>query len=410
VAIQNQRFASIEPKSPDFRTNPLASHFRVGLFEKFVVHAFRLQPALPGDTMTLLKSETSQRMVKKPVRLADVAKRADVSLMTASFILNPRTGSKRFSQQTVAKVRQAAKTLNYRPNLVARQLAQRKSNLIGVIIDSGSPMHARAVTAMDPIAAERGYRLYVGYTHEDFGRIAEYADDFVGRGVEGVLCMAHTYPAFGAKVPRLFDAVRHTVFVDEPIDLRRQYSHVTVDFQLAGQLMAHHLLESGRRRIALLMATSGAPSVELRRRGFHQAFESMGLRSPLDLFWPADAAGMEIDSLTTAKMATQAALSQSADAVIVGNDEAAIWLIRALSLRGIRVPDDIAVVSSSAVPLGRAVTPSITSADLRYEEVVVEAVRMLVRRMKRDAPPAEPDRRVLEPTLIGGESSGAVSS
>lgn len=350
----------------------------------------------------MAKSSTTKR-----TRLVDIAQRANVSPMTVSQVLNPRPSSARVSMATAERVRKIAKEMNYRPNLAARQLAAQSSKLIGAIIDSSAAYNkATSLAAMERYASKQGYRFIVGYTHDNYEQIAQYANDFLSRDVEGLVCLAHSYPEFGRKIPELFKAFENCVFVDPPLDESYSISYATIDYYKLGYIATKHLADLGRKKIAILIPSVGYRTDEDCIQGHRRALKESKLK--FLQHEGKEALALSIDNIEDANNFISKFMKHKPDAFVVGSDESAMWIIRALKLQGYRVPEDIAIVSLELCKMGRAFLPSITGMDLKPEVVAIEAMRILIESIeKEDETQPSVKSSVIEPELVIGESCGA---
>ncbi len=346
------------------------------------------------------------------VRLIDIARKAGVSKITVAKVLHDTGGKNtRVSEATAGRVRKIAAKLNYRPNLAARQLAGQKSKIIGGIIDSLAPETViKELSSIERMAADHGYRLMVGYSHGEFERISNYVNDFLGRGVDGVICLSHTYPEYGNKVAELFKPFKHCVFVEPPIgDV--PFPFVTSDYAAAGYLVTQHLLSLGYRRIAIIQDGSRNQSVMQEFSGYLQAMKEANIVADRSLIWQTDEP-LE-SNLPNMHRCLKDLLPGKPQGIIVGNDGRALWLIRALAELGMKVPEDMAVVSTDRWEIGSACLPSITSVDLRPGDVARQAANILMEELEnpKDFENKRSSSRslVLPPQLVIGESCGAKS-
>jgi DNA-binding LacI/PurR family transcriptional regulator len=360
-----------------------------------------------------MNMSTNNLVERKRARLIDVARLANVSPMAVSQALNPRRNSSaRVAKATGDRILKIAKNLNYKPNLAARQLAQQKSGIIGAVIDAQSAMYmGEALSSMEKCAATKGFRFLVGYTHDNYDQIATYADDFLGRGAEGVLCMAHTYPEFGHKVPHLFAPFRNCVFVEAPFD-NSAASYATINYKRVGYMATNHLIRMGKHRIAYRMPHPGYASQEECEAGYRAAMKEAEIIYDESMLKSLDCVDLTaIDTIESADLYLTQVLPLEPEALIVGSDESAMWVMRSLDTKGMKVPHDIAVISTERLRFGQAFSPPITAIDLRPNEVAFEAIRMLIEDIHRSEDEARSIRAsVVEPILVLGNSCGEESS
>ena len=131
------------------------------------------------------------------VSIKDVAKEAGVSVSTVSYVLN-RTPTETISPETTQRVLDAVKRLNYVPNLNARSLSSRRSNLIGVLIPQtepgkefmfSNPFYGDLLSSIEYTARQHGYHLLLSGTQED----QRYLGIAQNRGLDGIILIG-TYP------------------------------------------------------------------------------------------------------------------------------------------------------------------------------------------------------------------------
>src|SRR5690606_28622377 len=107
----------------------------------------------------------------------------------------------RVSAATAATVRRIAAEMDYRPNVAAQQLRGRVSDVIGVLIGASSTAaNYERLSAIEQEAYRRGYRLMIGQFHAESGRVAEYVQDFISRGVDAMICFHNPLPCEDSQV------------------------------------------------------------------------------------------------------------------------------------------------------------------------------------------------------------------
>lgn len=217
-----------------------------------------------------------------PVQISDVAKKAGVSRATVSFVLNSRQTSVKISDETKEKVTEAARALDYRPNVLARRLRSGKSMIITVGMAYGSE-----VTLFDPFipeflagvstrATSQGYTVSIVYPEEGQGFTQGYIDLIRSRRTDGILLLNPK-----REDPRIAGLLEENIpFVcvgRYEGSFNEKVHWVDVDNQASGFNATTHLLSKGHRRIALV---TGSLEVRLGydySLGYRQALEKAGL-------------------------------------------------------------------------------------------------------------------------------------
>ncbi len=301
--------------------------------------------------------------------LADISRRAGVSIATASRVLNG--SSHPVSDTTRDRVLAAADELGYRPSELARALVKRTSRIVGVIVgDIVDPYFAEIARGVEDVAAGVGHLTMV--CNADRRPAAELAHLGVLRDYHaaGVVFAGSGYEHV-AEAAALREAVAElraagsAVVALAPRDL--DCPSVLVDNRGAARDATEHLLELGHRRIAFVEGPAGLHTSVQRRQGFEEAVAAAGaeaIRLPGGFEFEAGAA------------AAEALLDDLPDAVLGVNDEVAIGLLTGLRRAGIDVPGRISVAGIDDTRPARLV--DLTSVSLPLHELGEMAARVVL--------------------------------
>jgi len=342
--------------------------------------------------------------------MEDIAREAGVSRRAVSRVLFPN-GSRgvRVSEKTALKIQEIAKRLGYLPNLSARQLAGEKSHLVGVLIDSfGSAVSYLMLQQLERSMAALGYRLLIGQVHNDVDSIGEYLRDFTSRGVEGIISFVHHYPGHGAKIREIYRPMENVVCIGDSVVPGRENpaaDTARVDIAEGIRMLVRHLHETGRRRIALFLSEGGYISAKVRELEFLSQIDALSLdpaSCPVWSFRREEGKGPSREAIHEGLSRLLSAHPET-DAIIASNDLVALCTIQFLGLRGIGVPDRVAVTGFDNLELGWASSPPITTVDQSPEQVAQKAIELLLRRV--GSPDAEPRSVSIPPRLIVREST-----
>ena len=318
------------------------------------------------------------------VRLSDVAARAGVSVKTVSNVAN---GYLHVKPETRDRVQAAIDELHYRPNLSARSLRQGRSGVIALAVPAlDMPYFAELTRAVVEAAAERGWTVLVDQTDGLRERELEVASGLRGHLIDGLILSP-----VGLEVDELERSKEDTPLVllgekiaGGPVD------HVAVDNVEAARLATDHLLGLGRRRVAAIgyqaRADAASGVAPLRRRGYERALAAAGVTVDAELT-PQVAGYRRVDGAHA--METLLALPEPPDAVFCFSDLLALGALRVLAERGLRVPEDVALIGFDDIEDGRYSTPSLSTVAPAKDEIARHAVDMLHDRIAgRDAVPA----------------------
>jgi DNA-binding LacI/PurR family transcriptional regulator len=339
---------------------------------------------------------------KKKARLIDIAEQVGVSkAAVASVLTNPGKNNIKVSAQTSEAIRRVAQEMNYTPNISARTLAGGKSMVIGALIDSWAPRSIyRILSEIEDQAAAAGYRLMVGQSHNNVENIFQCYQNFIRHDIDGVICMAHEYPGNEDKLRDFFEKRRNLVFVEKPAF--GSGSYVDIERENGVRQAVLHLAEEGCARIGLLFW--GAPasyySLRQRRDGYRQGMAEAGLpfdaefETAMDWNIPEAALVAALQAYIEEKI-----IPNRLDAVITSNDVVAAHLLRELQRRGLRVPEDVALVGHDNDDFTRFSYPSLTTVEQKTREVGNAAFKMLWEQLNGQSGP-ERFRRISTELVI----------
>jgi len=297
-------------------------------------------------------------------------------------------GAPNVSDESRRAVLQAAEELGYRPNLVARNLAERRTRTLGVLVsDLHNPFFAGIVDALQSAAREHGLRLLMGSGRRDAAEEAEVIESFLQQDVEGLALLS---PAVTRDdLARAAESV--ATVVTGTTDSRVPHCDVIInDDRLAGELVIRHLLDLGHTRIAYIDAESG-PGASDRRAGYLAAMERHGLE-------PAIATGDFTEEGGWRGGRELLAQHELPTAIFACNDVAAIGAMTALEEGGVSVPDDVSLVGYDNTSLAAMRHIALTTVDQPRQAMGELAVELLRRRHDRRTAPGRV--RLVEPHLI----------
>jgi LacI family transcriptional regulator len=287
-----------------------------------------------------------------PATIADVARRAGVSTATVSRVL---AGVGRARPETLARVRDAARELGYRPSSVAQSLKFRTTRTFGLIItDIENPFFPQLVRAVEDAALAEGYAVFLCNAADDVDREAGYLDLLVDRRVDGVVIAAsslggrHREWLAGAPIPVVL------VNCSAP---GVQLPSISSDNRAGGRLALEHLLGLGHRRVGHITATTRHTDAPDRLQGARDALAGVGLEAETLSVATGDA-GVGGGEHAAGELLDQAL---GLTAIFAYNDLTAIGAMRAVRARGLRVPQDVSIVGFDDIDLASFVDPPLTT-------------------------------------------------
>jgi LacI family transcriptional regulator len=327
----------------------------------------------------------------RPVRLADVAKRAGVSPATASRVLN---GS---SDRTLGSVAQplrrrvlaAAAELGYRANLHAQAMARGASNIVGLVVhDVADPYFSTIADGVMRQCEQRDLVVVLASTRRDPHREIEYVSTLRAQRAQAVIIVGS----------RTSDRELTTRLTKEVADFTQSGGRVAcisqnrlgtntivVENRAGARDMAQELARLGHRRFAVLAGPPDLLTARERHAGFVDGLARSGV--------PADAVRVVPGEFTRdggyASAERLIADGVGATCVFAANDVMAVGAMAALRDHGVRIPQDVSIAGFDDITTLRDLVPSLTTVQLDLEELG-ERVAMLA----LDARPDEPARLV----------------
>jgi LacI family transcriptional regulator len=316
---------------------------------------------------------TEQVAARTVPTLEAVAARAGVSRATVSRVVN---GSPKVTAEVVAVVERAIADLNYVPNRAARSLASRRTQVVALVVPESTakvfadPFFASIVQGVALSLADTEYTLNMVISSETTpDKTRRY---LMGGNVDGALVVSHhsgdhSYAQLGTSLP--------LVFGGRPVSVSEHESYyVDVDNVAGARVAAQHLIDRGRRNIALITGPQDMPAGLDRLTGWAQALESAGLDTSLVAFGDfSPASGMEA-------MRRLLADGRPIDGLFAANDQMAAGAYSAIHEAGLSIPGDIAVVGYDDDNFGLMSTPPLTTVHQPSIALGETRARVLVRR------------------------------
>jgi LacI family transcriptional regulator len=322
---------------------------------------------------------------------AKLAKALNLSRTTVSLVLNGRAERYGLSPETVERVLEGARRLNYQPDPVARQLAGMRSNVVGILVNSAYVVDPRLLERMEVLAAERQIRFIIGHAIGNGAKVREYLQDFRGRRVDAIVSFHHNRPVSGGSVLEDLAATENVLYYERPGPQVRDPWFVDTDTGEFGRLAAQHLVDRGRRRIGLIgLAETIYPVLRQRRRAYQDVLRAAGLAHGAELVWQVDPKRslrwIEPPSEQEAvAIVDELVVRQKVDAIVAVNDLYVARLIAALRRIGRRVPDDVALVGGDNMDISTLIEPQITTIDVQIEALAQATVNLLFEMLGRGA-------------------------
>ena len=329
--------------------------------------------------------------------IKEVARRAKVSVGTVSNVLS---GAVPVSDSLRERVMRVIRELDYHPNHVARSLKIRQTKMLGMVVsDLTNPFFPQVVRGAEDAAWKNDYMLLTFNCDDQVDRERQVFSALRARRVDGILLVAASTAGELSHIRGAVEAGIPVVCLDRTLE-GIALDAVTVDNIGGSRLAVEHLLRAGHRRIGIITGSLELQIAQDRLEGYRQALAAAGIGFSQDLV--ADGHFR----LEAGHQAALRLLEHKPTAVFASNAMMALGLLRALSERRLRCPEDVAVVTFDDPVFSEALRPTLTAVAQPSYELGLRGAEMLLRRIVE--PAAERAHVVLNAELMVRESSRSI--
>lgn len=327
--------------------------------------------------------------------LDSIAKKCGCSVSTVSRVLSGKAHSYRISEKTEKRVLEEAGRANYQPSQIAKSLRLGKTDTIGLLIPSIDDTFFSSITSVIIREARKhGYKVVSAETQEDERNELEGLSTLMASNVDGIIAIPS-----GEKSSVYEDVKRRgipTVMLDRYYEDIHDIDVVSTDNYQAARMAVDHLVSMGHRRIGCVQGNSDTVTSKVRARGYRDAMKSHGLEASIML------KGSEF-SIESSYDSTRDMLSDSCPptAILALSNKILLGAIRSIQEKGLRVPEDISILSFDDNSLFNFLSPKITCIAQPVHEMGLKAVETLIAKIKGET---ETSRMFLSPSLVIRES------
>lgn len=328
----------------------------------------------------------------KPPVIADVARVAGVSVPTVSRVLN---GTAPVSEGRRARVVAAIKELGFRPNGAARSLANQAGSMIAVFAgDTTRYGYASTIQGIEEAARQAGYMVVISVVESaDTVTVERAIDHALGQPLAGVVVLEFDPPGVAtlAELPAWLPAVAAASGGSSDAGI----SHAFMDDRFAAAQATRYLLDLGHRTVHHV-AIPSVGKESARMLGWREALQEAGAQVP-----PVIHAGWH--PLGGYDAGERLSGDGSVTAILAGNDELAIGVMKALHDQGMRIPADVSVIGFDDHPLSQLWVPPLTTVRQDFVRLGHQVFDLLMGRLETGEP--RPSVRMV-PDLVLRQSTG----
>jgi DNA-binding LacI/PurR family transcriptional regulator len=335
------------------------------------------------------------------VTIKDIAKALGVSTSTVSRALRD---SYEISPETKQLVLDCAEKLNYHPNPIALSLKEKRSRSIGVVVcEIANNFFSQIINGIESISYDRGYNVIISQSHESYEREVMDLRYLASRSVDGLLISVSTETNDISHLKALHEKGLPIVFFDRITEEINTHSVIIDNFKGAYEA-TEHLVQNGYKHIAAIANSEFLSITTERLAGYREALLANGIEPDDSYIKHCFYGGMifsEIEEAVNRLMT----LRTKPDAIFTMSDKLTSGCLKTLNRRGIRVPDDIALVGFSNSDIAELISPPLTVVRQPAYEIGRDATELLLQLIESKRPIKQFEKRVLTPELQIRESS-----
>lgn len=329
---------------------------------------------------------------------ADVARKAGVSIMTVSRVIN---GAENVRPETREKVLQAISELSYYPNAAARALNRNRANVLEILIPHedyfySSEYFSELIFGIEKVVHDSDYNLI--FNTYDPGLGAEYAVLYKQRKVDGLLIVAPA--SIDRTIVKLHEESVPFVLVNGRVD-DLEVSFVDVDNVTGAFLAVQYLYDLGHRRIGIITGNLLVINARHRLEGYLTFLSQHGFHDPEQWIFR----GNWSEESGYAGFCHLVNLKNPPSAIFCSSDLMAIGAMRAAADMGVGIPEMVSIVGYDDIRLSSFVNPRLTTIRQPIDLVGKTAVELLLRSI--DGQEGSPQQVVFQPELVVRKSCEA---
>ncbi len=333
------------------------------------------------------------------VTMKDVAKIAHVSVSTVSHVVN---GTRFVKPSTRQKILKAIASLQYHPNLIAQSLKKRSTRTIGLILpDLTNPIFAEIMRGIEKRLSQENFSTIITNTDYDVEKEKKAALLLSGKRVDGFIILPATDE--DRHIQSIIEQEIPVVLIDHEME-KLQTDTVLLNQKRGSCLLTKHLISLGHERIGLIAGRLNCWSGKQRLSGYLKGLEQSGLVKDDELIKVGDFREPSGYSLTWELLS----LSRRPTAIIACNNLMALGVLKALSEKGVQIPNEMGLAVFGDLPWFKYVRPSLTVVAAPTADFGEIMGKLILERLKGNR--EKPRRVVFEMQLIPRDSGGEEKS
>ena len=335
--------------------------------------------------------------MKRQVTIKDIAEKLSISPSTVSRSLKDHPD---ISVKTRNAVKELAKLLGYKPNLIALNLKHSRTNTIGLLVpEIEHHFFSTIINGIEEVAYQNNYNILIVQSNESYLREVLDTQTLLGNRVDGMLASFSKETKDFSHFQQIIDNEIPIVFYDRAVD-GLHADVVVVDDYTGAYDAVNHLLSKGCQRVAFYSAPQHLLLGKERLHGYVDALEHHNISYDKNLVYSCD-------TFESAIKISQSILKKTdrPDGIFAVNDLTAVGVMKTAKKIGIKVPEELKIVGFENSKNAAICDPELTSVDQFGYNLGKKAMSILINRIKDDTPDYEPVKHIIKTKLIVRGSS-----
>ena len=344
--------------------------------------------------------ETLLDNMPKKVNIKTIASELDVSPSTVSKALKD---SHEISVETRKRIQAYAKFYNYKPNSLALSLRNQKTMVIGIIVpDIVHHFFTKVISGIESIANHKDYNLMICISKDSYEKEVQNVDMLTNGSVDGLLVSVaketlekENFDHFNQLIEQEFPIV----FFDR-VPPHSQVDKVIIDDIAGGYNATKHLIEKGCKKLAILTTPSHVTVGVKREKGFLNALNKFGLK-----IYPNF--NIKVDEKCTINKQIEKLFTQDElpDGIFAVNETYAAMAMKMVQKKGLRVPEDIAVIGFTDGLVSKFTSPTLTTIAQHGQTMGAKATDLLLELIFQKDKKESPKTTVISTNVVEREST-----
>ena len=335
---------------------------------------------------------------KKAITIYDIAHELNLSPSTVSRALKDHHSIGKETKKAVVKL---ANMRGYRPNSIAASLRNKKTNNIGVIITwMNRPFVSSLISGIETEANLKGYNVIITQSHDIYKNEVVNARALYDSRVTGLIVSLAMKTKQYDHLKQFIDNNIPVVFVDRVVE-ELNSDIVIIDNYAAGYMAAEHLIKQGCKRIAHIGGARNRNVYYDRERGFRQALKDYSIEIIESFILHNDVLSSE-EGLKCADFLLNS--NHPPDGIFTANDTTAVSVIQYAKRKGIKIPDELAIIGFNNDPISEIIEPALSTITHPAIEMGIMAAKQVLKH-KDQKDMVQSERIILKTEVLARASS-----